>query len=796
MADIAEIGFRAETGQLSDAKAKLEALSPAAAKAEKASDQLARAMDKTSVAAARAAAAQANAVLKAARASDTATRSDVQAAAAAKRNADAVLASARAIELKANADRAAAASGAAQAKSAHAQAVANRAAGEAAEGAAQDIMRMQVASNDNMNIMRSNTANIAAQFQDIGVTAAMGMNPLMIALQQGTQLSAVFAMSTESAGKTIAAAFASIFSWTSLLVIGLVALVAAGLQFLDWAALGAGAMNALATAMEYAAPYIIGVSAALALIYAPAIIMGIMSTIALMGRLAVSAAMAAAAMALANPAVALVAGIAIAIAAANIFRDELTRIFGFDIVQAAKDGGNLIIAIMVAAFNTIRTAGASLPAAFGDLGYRIANKFMEGIYWMAREAVVTVNSVIAKTNGMLRSAMGANAPQLPDLGMPTMGLGGGGIQNPYAGAMDNVGAVAADAFAEARKVDYIGTGIATIEKGASAAAGKVRELAKEVAALGAGEDGKGGKGKKGGGGAGAEKTDPFQEIVEGAERNIATLQAERDAIGLSEEATARLKYETDLLNQAKQKNIDLSPAQSATLKALAGDMARLESETKKAKDTLEFAKSTTKGFIQDFISGIKNGESVWESFGKAAMNVLDKIGQRLVDMAIDNLFTSPGGGSGSGGGIGSLIAKGISWLFGGGSALGNVFDNGLQQYAKGGSFTNSVVSRPTLFSYAKGGAIGEMGEAGPEAIIPLERGPDGSLGVQMFGGSGRSAAPANNNVEVHNHYTISGAISEEKIVAQIKQTAEQTKDETKKSMVGWLNQYSRDGAFS
>ncbi len=32
------------------------------------------------------------------------------------------------------------------------------------------------------------TANIAAQFQDIGVTAAMGMNPLQIALQQGTQL--------------------------------------------------------------------------------------------------------------------------------------------------------------------------------------------------------------------------------------------------------------------------------------------------------------------------------------------------------------------------------------------------------------------------------------------------------------------------------------------------------------------------------------------------------------------------------------------------------------------------------
>ena len=31
-----------------------------------------------------------------------------------------------------------------------------------------------------------------------------------------------------------------------------------------------------------------------------------------------------------------------------------------------------------------------------------------------------------------------------------------------------------------------------------------------------------------------------------------------------------------------------------------------------------------------------------------------------------------------------------------------------------------------------------MGEAGPEAIMPLQRGPDGSLGVQMYGGAGVS----------------------------------------------------------
>ncbi|WP_016854796.1 hypothetical protein [Halomonas smyrnensis] len=45
-------------------------------------------------------------------------------------------------------------------------------------------------------------------------------------------------------------------------------------------------------------------------------------------------------------------------------------------------------------------------------------------------------------------------------------------------------------------------------------------------------------------------------------------------------------------------------------------------------------------------------------------------------------------------------------------------------FAKGGAFTNSIVNQPTLFD------MGLMGEAGPEAIMPLHRGPGGSLGIR------------------------------------------------------------------
>lgn len=60
-------------------------------------------------------------------------------------------------------------------------------------------------------------------------------------------------------------------------------------------------------------------------------------------------------------------------------------------------------------------------------------------------------------------------------------------------------------------------------------------------------------------------------------------------------------------------------------------------------------------------------------------------------------------------------------------------------YAKGGvhdspslsAFSNGVYSTPQYFAFAKGAGV--FGEAGPEAIMPLTRGADGSLGVRAVG---------------------------------------------------------------
>jgi lambda family phage tail tape measure protein len=84
-------------------------------------------------------------------------------------------------------------------------------------------------------------------------------------------------------------------------------------------------------------------------------------------------------------------------------------------------------------------------------------------------------------------------------------------------------------------------------------------------------------------------------------------------------------------------------------------------------------------------------------------------------------------------------------------AKGGAFDaQGITPFAKGGMFTNKIATSPTLFKFAKGARMGVMGEAGPEAIMPLRRGPDGSLGVQATGGGGGGSVVVQINTTVNN----------------------------------------------
>jgi len=100
-----------------------------------------------------------------------------------------------------------------------------------------------------------------------------------------------------------------------------------------------------------------------------------------------------------------------------------------------------------------------------------------------------------------------------------------------------------------------------------------------------------------------------------------------------------------------------------------------------------------------------------------------------------------GGAASAGASSGTLQGFGnnASWLTA--NANGGVYSSpSLSAYSGG------VYSSPQLFAFAKGAGV--FGEAGPEAIMPLQRGPDGRLGVAAHGG-GSGASQVNVNVVVN-----------------------------------------------
>lgn len=721
MTDIAQIGFKADTNQLADAKMKLDALTPAAGRAEKAS----LSYSKSVLAAARADAERASKVYAAAKACDNLSRVDKIAAGILAAKTKITLAAANADYKRASAADAAAAavkkSNAIMAASGGGSGSGGNGNGTGNGAGGSNVKPFSSRGNTNNFV----TGNIAAQFQDIGVTAAMGMNPLTIALQQGTQLSAVLS-TMESPLKGIAAGFRSIMSATSLLTIGLIGLLAAGLQMVDWTKVAKAVVNGFADAVEVCTPYVLGLAAALSLIYSRTIIVGVATVtlnIVAMGAAAVAAGMrmAAAWFLALGPIGMLIAGLTAAIAAVLLFRDEISKAIGVDVVKIMKDAANKTIGVFVGAYNAIKATWSMLPDVMGDLTIQAANNSIKAIQDL-------INSSINEINGLIDN--------LPDW---VKGKGNAitykadfaEFENGFAGAAAKANAVLKKEMNDAMSQDYVGKLGTGIQKFASDAAKKLREYASGIGS----EDDKT-KAKK----------DPWEELVKGADRTINTLEAQKNSLYMTSEAAAYLKYQTDLLNEAQQKGIDLTPKQAQKINELAAQMANLEEETKNAKEALDFAKDASKGFVQDMRSGLQEGLSLWESFGNAVGRVLDKITDKLLDEVLDAVFQVGGGGSSSSGGIISGLSSLIGGLFADGAAFNS---NGVQKFAKGAGFSNSVVSKPTTFAFAKGGAMGVMGEAGPEAIMPLKRGSDGSLGVQMHGQSnsgGGSGAVVNINI--------------------------------------------------
>lgn len=117
----------------------------------------------------------------------------------------------------------------------------------------------------------------------------------------------------------------------------------------------------------------------------------------------------------------------------------------------------------------------------------------------------------------------------------------------------------------------------------------------------------------------------------------------------------------------------------------------------------------------------------WKDWGVSVLKIIQNV---LVNMAVANGVSSIGSlfsfGSSSAATASSGTAiqnAGANFTF---NAKGNVYDSPSLS-----AYSNGVFQTPQLFAFAKGAGV--FAEAGPEAIMPLTRAADGSLGVRAVG---------------------------------------------------------------
>jgi len=193
---------------------------------------------------------------------------------------------------------------------------------------------------------------------------------------------------------------------------------------------------------------------------------------------------------------------------------------------------------------------------------------------------------------------------------------------------------------------------------------------------------------------------------------------------LRTEQTRAQRRETDLLYDA-QTGVNQAIRQWGQASQEAGRQA--QSATSALIGALE----------DDLLNTFKSGQLSAKRFIDTLLNEFLRL--QVIKPLMQNIM---GDGSGAanflsrmfGGGVPSNANTTIPMQAGGGYALGGAFERGVQAFAMGGAFTNRVVSQPTLFAMGGvPGRLGLMGEAGPEAIMPLQRDSRGRLGVSGGG---------------------------------------------------------------
>lgn len=193
----------------------------------------------------------------------------------------------------------------------------------------------------------------------------------------------------------------------------------------------------------------------------------------------------------------------------------------------------------------------------------------------------------------------------------------------------------------------------------------------------------------------------LQQVQAVREDNLA-MQREIDLTGLYGAELYKARIEAQLLADAKKAGVPINDVLLAENAAVAAQAAALKHLKDVIDDVRSTAQSALKGFINDLREGKSGAEALANAVNKIADKLIDMAANQLVEAALGGLFGGTTGGLG-GGGLGS-IGKLLGFKDGG------IYEGGqsksLNRYATGGTSSKAAI----------------FGEAGPEAAVPL---PDG-----------------------------------------------------------------------
>ncbi|MBL0374037.1 phage tail length tape measure family protein [Rhizobium sp. KVB221] len=507
-----------------------------------------------------------------------------------------------------------------------------------------------------MNSIQGQTGNLAAQFNDIGVQLAGGQSPFLIALQQGTQITQVLGQAgARGAVSALGGAFMSMLNPVSLATIAAITLGGTMIQYFS-SLISEGEKSE--ETLEKQAALIKSVSEKWGEAY-PAI---------------------------------------------KAYNDQ---------IQRAREQADLLAAIDIVKQDQLK----DVPALLEQMSIEMAD-FVSQLQLAGEEDEQIINLQNAINSAAEKMREGKDASGELNAAMDILKGGIENTANPAVQSMiELLGTLAAVSQTTAQAVASVVNSAAKVQEqlqntiqGATFRDkdGKTRLTSEftPVSTPGSPEnrplvelEGLPGSDKRPVG----SKADPFRSAADSLAERTKALEAQRAAqasinplVNDYGYALEKAKAKQDLLAAAEKAGKEITPQLAAEIDKVSEayartsvELAKLSEAHKEAREAIQFQKDILNGALSDMRSALEDGKLTWEDLGNVALNVLNKIADKLQSMMVDQLFSS---------GLGGLFGGILGGGFQANTTLGGFLGAGA---ASGAKVMSSAPKLPAAASMAK-----------------------------------------------------------------------------------------------